>query len=265
MAQLIRNYQDGSQIVLSDQLRRRMAEGVGAPVDSPELTLAFTKQMEAMAAESATTLAKAKQEAAALLRKAETDVMVLQAEAQARGFDEGYQQGIAEGTALGQQMIQNGIEAVQAMLVSVQNERTHLLLQAEHEAATLALAIAEKIVAKIGQEQRDMIVHTVNRALNELTITGPFLLRVHPDDAAYFNQTWEGVDSNGEAYVWKLVPDAKIEPGGCILTCGSSTVDARLSTQLKSIVNGLSLTDYCLDSELEDPQMDEAQNEMSKA
>jgi|GEM_PF-2452454 len=259
MTHLIRNYQAGSQIVLSEHLRHHLAEGGDMQISEAELARQLRVQAEEMAAQASVTLANARKEADALLQKAQEEVAVLQAEAQARGFEEGYQQGIADGRAVGEQSLASAVEDVQAVLLSVQNERTHLLLQSEHEVASLALAIAEKIVGRLGQEQKELITWTVNRALNELTITGPFSLRVHPDDAAYLDQAWSGVNSDGETYAWKLVPDAEIEQGGCVLVCGPATVDARLSSQLRSIIDGLALTDYRLDNE--DREADTAESQ----
>lgn len=256
MAQLIRNYQDGGKIVLTEQLRRNASAGS----EQGDTAFQISQQAERMMAEASATLAQARSQAAALLQQAEEDALVLQAEAQARGFAEGYEQGMVEGQALGQQMLAAEVEKVQAVLASIQGERTHLILNAEREVASLSLAIGERIVGKIGREDRDIVLRTVNRALHELTVTGPFLLRIHPSDAVHFNQFWQGVDSNGEPYVWKLALDANIEPGGCVLVYGPSTVDARLSTQLKAIVHGLALTDYRLDRETDEPATEEPQH-----
>ena len=36
---------------------------------------------------------------------------------------------------------------------------------------------------------------------------------------------------------WELVGDERIAPGGCLVTCGASTVDARSETQIGLIQN----------------------------
>ncbi|MBX3053624.1 MAG: hypothetical protein KF753_19255 [Caldilineaceae bacterium] len=252
MTRLIRNYQSGSQIVLSDHLRRYMSEGGEAQIDDAELARRLRLQAEEMVSEASSALADARREADALRQEAESTILVAQAEAQAAGYAEGYQQGIAEGQAVGEGMLVSGIEEVQTLLAAVQQQRSHLLLQAEHEVATLAMAIAEKVLGGLAHTQREMIVQTVNRALNELVITGPFSLRVHPDDAAYLEDTWKVPAHNGETPAWKLLPDEAIGRGGAVLTCGPATVDARLSSQLKSIVTGLALSDYRLDDEADE-------------
>lgn len=249
MSRLIRNYQAGSQIVLSDQLRQYMADGGQPQISDAELGRRLRQQAEEMAMEAAQALAQAQAKARALLQDAQEDVLALQAEAQARGYAEGYGQGLSEGRQAGEKTLIGGIEEVQTLLYAIQSERTHLLLQAEEEVATLAVAIAEKVVGRLARQQREIIGQTVNRALNEVTISGPFALRVHPDDAAYLERAWRGADAVGEEYSWKLLADPAIEPGGCLLTCGPASVDARLSTQLRSIVNGLALTNYRLESE----------------
>ncbi|HRJ45236.1 MAG TPA: FliH/SctL family protein, partial [Caldilineaceae bacterium] len=249
MSRLIRNYQAGGQIVLSDHLRHYLADGGEAQIDDAELTRRLRHQAEAMVAEAAESLRQAQAKAAALLRNAQDEVIVLQAEAQARGYEEGYAIGVAEGRETGEQMLVAGIEEVQSLLSAIQTERAYLLSLAEMEVATLAMAIGEKVVGSLARQQKEMILHTVNRALNEVIITGPFSLRVHPDDVVYLEESWHQVESGDEGHSWKLVGDPAIQPGGCMLTCGPATVDARLSSQLKSIVNGLALTDYRLDGE----------------
>lgn len=248
MTRLIRNYQPGSQIVLSEHLRRHLADGGEAQIDEAELARQLRDEAETRLAEAEATLARAQAEADTLRRRAEEQIAIWQAEAQAKGFEAGYEQGIAEGMAVGEQTFVAGVTEVQAVLDAIQKQRSHLLLHAEQEVASLAMAIAEKVVGRLAQESRELILHTVNRALDELTISGPFTLRVHPADAAYLERSWRGVDSRGEAFEWKLAPDPTIERGGCVLICGPSTVDARLSSQLKSIVSGLALADYHLDS-----------------
>lgn len=252
MTRLIRNYQSGSQIVLSDHLRHHLAKGGNTEIGDAELARRLRQQAEERLAEAEQVLAAAQRQAEKIVQEAEEEQVVARAAAQAAGYEEGYTQGVAEGRAVGEQMHVEGIEEVQAVLAQLSDERARLLLDAEHETATLALAVAEKVIGGLARTNRELIIHTVNRALSELAITGPFALRVHPTDAAYLEQAWQApqaVEDRQDEQSWKLIPDPHIAPGGCVVLCGPSSVDARLSSQLRTIVNGLALSDYRLQGE----------------
>lgn len=249
MTRLIRKYHSGGQIVLSDHLRDHLAKGGTVEIDDLELTRRLREEAEARLAQADKILAAARRQAEKIIEEAEEQRTIAHAEAQAAGFEEGYTQGFAEGQSIGEQTLVEGIGEVQSLLERIAHERAHLLLDAEREAAMLAVAVAEKTVGALAQSNRALIIHTVNRALNELAVTGPFALRVHPDDAAYLEQTWHAPEKNGESQSWRLLPDPEIAPGGCVVICGPASVDARLSSQLKTIVNGLALSDYQVDGE----------------
>lgn len=249
MTRLIRNYQSGSQIVLSDHLRHHLAKGGNTEIGDAELARRLRQQAEERLAEAEQVLAAAQRQAEKIVQEAEEEQVVARAAAQAAGYEEGYTQGVAEGRAVGEQMLVGGIEEVQAVLAQLSAERARLLLDAEHEAATLALAVAEKVIGSLARTNRELIIHTVNRALSELAITGPFALRVHPTDAAYLEQAWQAPQTVDDEQSWKLIADPTIAPGGCVVLCGPASVDARLSSQLRTIVNGLALSDYRLRGE----------------
>ena len=248
MSRLIRNYRSGDRVILSEWTREH---GTGERHVSLEEMQRRTleqsqRETDAVRQQAADLLAEAERQAAALLAEAQQQITTLQAEAQARGYEEGYKQGIADGQRKGEAALAADAASFQRALADLGMQREAILKNVENEVVTLALAIVEKIVGHIAHTHRPLIAHTVHRALDELAALGPFTLRVHPADRAFLERFWQEAEANGTdpGVEWELVGDPTIERGGCLLLCGPSTVDARLSTQLKAIVEGLQVADY---------------------
>ncbi|RME63665.1 MAG: hypothetical protein D6790_04355, partial [Caldilineae bacterium] len=99
---LIRNYQAGGQIVLTEALRRKAASGQPVEDEIDRLDRAL-REAEAMQAQARQMLAQAQEEAERILAEAREQAVTVQAEAQAQGYQDGYAQGLAEGQAAGEQ------------------------------------------------------------------------------------------------------------------------------------------------------------------
>ncbi len=236
VVRLIRRYQPGQAIQVSEE--KRSDRGSPEEESQPDVEQC-RQQMEQL-------MAQAQAEAEELLRQAAEQAQIIQAEAQAKGYEEGYQQGLADGRQQAEQQMAATVQRIETVLRAVAQERATVLSQAEPEVVQLAMTIAEKVIGLLAQQHRAVVVHTVAQALDQLTVTGPFRLRVHPDDAAYLEVFWREkaeeahtLLSQGEPDQWTLVRDPQIEPGGCVVECGPATIDARLSTQIRAIADAL--------------------------
>ncbi|MBI1293870.1 hypothetical protein GC175_02780 [bacterium] len=245
MAQLIRKYNAGKHIVVSEWLRNHGTEDLQ---ESPEVKARHAAEQALQEAEQLrnqmeSQLAEAQRQIETLIAEAEQNAIALQAEAQAQGYEDGYKQGLADGQSTFDAKVAGTATQLQSILAELGQQRQVALANIEVEAATLSLAIAEKVVGHIAQTHQPLIDHTVHRALAELAVEGPFVVRAHPDDCAFLTQFWQSGSPN-RPYTpegWRLVADAAVPPGGCILVCGATTVDARLKTQLGNIAAGLQL------------------------
>jgi len=245
MSQLIRKYNSGKHIVVSDWLRTHGTEDLQ---ESPEEKARRAAEQALQEAEQLRNqmeaqLAEAQRQIETLIAEAEQNALALQAEAQAQGYEDGYKQGLADGQSRFDAKVADTTTQLQAIVAELGLQRQVVLGNLEVEAATLSLAIAEKVVGHIAQTYQPLIDHTVHRALAELAVEGPFVVRAHPDDCAFLTQFWQSGSPNRPSTPegWRLVADADVPPGGSILVCGSTTVDARLKTQLGNIAAGLQL------------------------
>lgn len=253
MAHIIRNYQAGERVVLSDWTRQHGTKEIHSSPEEQNRRAAeqAVREAEHLREQATQTLIQAQEQADALLAAAQEEAVTIQATAQAEGYEEGYSLGVAEGQQKGEAALSSVTAHLAEMLTSLQAQRQHVLRQAEEEVVQLTLAMVEKLVGQIAQHHEPLILHTVQRALAFLAESGPFALRVHPQDRTFLQEYWEEHISEAPGDAWELVADPAIARGGCLLMCGPTTIDARLSTQMKAIVNGLHVDDYVVGDDTE--------------
>lgn len=251
MARLIRNYNAGERVTLSEWTRESGTIRVGQSSEEAQKQALdqARHQIEEMRQQLEAELAQIDAQSAVILNDAQMRAITLQAEAQAQGYEAGYKQGIADGQKKMDGLLAGATAQIQQLLDEMAAQRGAMLAQVESEIVALSLAIAEKIVGHVARTHDELILHMVQRAIAELPNTGPLLLRVHPDDAPTLEKYWQrGQNGDERSAEWRLVADAHIERGGCLIVCGSTTIDARLSTQLDNIANGLGLGDRGLET-----------------
>jgi flagellar assembly protein FliH len=97
------------------------------------------------------------------------------------------------------------------------------------ELVAAAFELAEAVVAcelRTRPERPLEVAKTVLAALP----TGPVVARVHPDDEAFMR---DAMSLGNNAPAVTVVADPTIGRGGCVITCGGTTVDARVAEALR--------------------------------
>ena len=119
-------------------------------------------------------------------------------------------------------------------------DREQLLLQWESAAIRLSLTVAERIVRRELRQHptapRGLIADVLQLAQGASAI----VLRLHPSDVQDIeahSDDWRQLLS-GTANL-KVVPDAGITRGGCLLETPDGTIDGRIETQLARIADEL--------------------------
>ncbi len=166
-------------------------------------------------------LEAAQRQAAQILRSAEAERDALAAKAR----EEGYQEGLSETTAI---------------LVRARQEHRALVAGAEQDAVRLALRIAEKIIGRAVEADRELILSIVAQAVEGVRHQRELVVRVHPDDAELLrNRRAKLMDLMGRTREIAVREDAEIQRGGCIVETEGGAVDARLETQLQAMEQAL--------------------------
>jgi flagellar assembly protein FliH len=162
------------------------------------------------------------------------------------GFQKGYMAGYAEGARQAQAENAAELAAHKAAWAATQARASTLvgrLASAVDEylarwgARDVALTeqltgavfeLAEAVVACELRTRPDRAAQVARAVLADLP-TGPVVARVHPDDEAFMGEALARGATSGVA----IVADPSVGPGGCVVSCSGTTVDARVSEALR--------------------------------
>jgi type III secretion system HrpE/YscL family protein len=175
----------------------------------------------------------ARGQAAALLQTAqdEAERLIHEARAAAEAIRE---EARLAGRAAGQGEAET---AFTSLLLAARAEAERVRAAALPAARTLAVRMAEKIVGHTLHLEPSALVHIVGEALAAARArTGPITLRVHPEDRATIEAARpELVARVGTTMEVRLIADAAVGRGGCVVETPVGRLDARLATQLAAL------------------------------
>ena len=150
-------------------------------------------------------------------------------EAEQRGYERGYQDGTADARRT---MLQTA-EQLKAVINSVEEFRRSLADRMAEDTAKLAARIASKI---IGRELTvEDTVAQVAKAIKRTSETQELTVRLNATELHDVAQALQAERIGIDPAELRLVADASVGPGGCIVDAQSGRVDARIETQLCEI------------------------------
>ncbi len=182
--------------------------------------------------EAARCLAAAQEEAARCLAAARKEAAALKEEAAKQGFLEGEEAGKRQGL----QQLDTAIRSLQQAAEELTHLRGELLRCAEEDIVTLAFHIARVIIRQEILLNRDVILSTVQRALESLVDRENILIRVHPDDLErVMAAKKELFESLKGIKTLSFQGDEMIDRGGCIIESEFGEIDARIMEQIAEV------------------------------
>jgi len=182
-------------------------------------------------------------QAAAILADAQqkAEVILQQAQAQIAAWqDDAYQQGWEAGHAAGQQTAQDEnqqiLATVKLLLATAETVKDEFLAGIQDNIGELAVNIAEKIIGKEITQNQQAVTNIVGKVLEAADVHGACTIRVNPLDYEILGPLWETIPSmQSPTQKWELVPDKRIDQGGCVIEVNGGIIDAQLGTQLKQV------------------------------
>lgn len=158
-----------------------------------------------------------------------------------RGIAEGREQGIAAGhaEALNQtaKQVQSMLSAWSAVATQIDGQRTQLEREARQAVLEFALRLAEKLVHRVVQVDRSVVVDQVAHALSH--VLGPLEVTVYlnPEDVPLVEEAMpQLLKEFSELKHIHLDTDAGVARGGCRAAFADGQVDATIEKQLERIV-----------------------------
>ncbi|MBI4212874.1 MAG: hypothetical protein HY534_01065 [Chloroflexi bacterium] len=152
-----------------------------------------------------------------------------------QGFASGYSEGHAEGHALAIAEAAAIIHTATQVANAAQLDRNQLLESAQTAMVELATAIAGKIVQAEITANPSLVRQAVQTALRAVGDSPTAVLHVNPEDLEVLQETWEDLKQRFGDGGLQLLPDPRIERGGCIVDTESRTVDAQIDSKMEEI------------------------------
>lgn len=159
-------------------------------------------------------------------------------EGYAKGFAEGQQQGIAQADGMKREL-----EAERAGIIAEYCQRMEEL---EPRFIDLLTGIYEHLFKVELGEYRDLIIHLISSAMNQVDGARDYLIHVSKDDYSYVTmQKKEILDSAmvGNATI-EIIEDISLHKNECLIETDGGIFDCGLGTQLSELTRKLKLLSY---------------------
>lgn len=153
----------------------------------------------------------------------------------AEARQEGYEDGYAAGQAAARQEAVRLARAADGM----EQALAELDQQVADELLALAIEIARQVVRSEIAARPDTIIGVVHEALAQLPHQHATIY-LHPEDASLV-RSYAGDQLTHAGH--RILDDAKLKPGDCLLESGSSQIDASLPTRWRRVIENVGFID----------------------
>ena len=145
----------------------------------------------------------------------------------------GWEQGLSEGRQAARGELRLQADRLQHVIEQLASPLAQTGQGIQDELVLLAMAIARQIVQRELSTQPEQIRDVVTQAIAALPAGNRHVrIHLHPEDAHLLA---ENLDVH-EGSSWKVIEDASLTRGGCIVDTGATRIDARLETRLQDIL-----------------------------
>ncbi|WP_167956879.1 FliH/SctL family protein [Anaerosporobacter faecicola] len=188
--------------------------------------------MEAIKKEADEILEKAKIEAADIVHAAQVESNQIVEEAKKDGYQQGYEDGKAEIGKLQEDLkkqIQDNAKEQQKFLQSIEPQYTSILIK-----------LLEKLTGVVSSEYKSVILHLIQKALDDNTNDENYCIRVSREDYEYVKTKVDAIKAMlKENAIVEVVIDNKLEKSQCFIETDTSVIDCSLNAQLENLVTDL--------------------------
>ena len=145
----------------------------------------------------------------------------------------GWEQGLSEGRQAARGELRLQADRLQHVIEQLAAPLAQAGQDVQEELVLLAMAIARQIVQRELSTQPEQIRDVVTQAIAALPAGNRHLrIHLHPEDAHLLAENMDVHDGSS----WKIIEDAALTRGGCIVDAGATRIDARLETRLQDIL-----------------------------
>ncbi len=216
---------------------------VGAPIaQAPKTPVAPPTpsiDWDALRAEAASIIDEAAERAQSLVSDAGARSKTIVEEAVAQrsavsqaAHNQGFEAGREAGRHAADQEMNEMVVTMRGLVDMARAERHKIIESAEPHIVKLAMGIAERIVHKAVDVDRDIVVEMTKAAIQRLLEREVVTVRVHPADLERMKEHRDDVLALGDVKHMRIIEDQRVDRGGVIVETDSGSVDAKIATQL---------------------------------
>ncbi|UGQ17091.1 flagellar assembly protein FliH [Borrelia sp. RT1S] len=152
--------------------------------------------------------------------------------ATAKGKKEGYEVGFSRGC----EDFDKLVGKLNSMIAALVAKRKEILESSGDQIMKLVMQIAVKVVKKIVDTQKSVVIENVNEALKKVKNKTNIIIRVNLDDVDIVShEKTEFISKFDFIENLEVVEDINIGKGGCVIETDFGEIDARISSQLDRI------------------------------
>lgn len=153
---------------------------------------------------------------------------------------EAYTKGRIAGRQESEKKLHSAVKAFGDGLEQINNLRKSLLESSKEDMVRLIMAAAKKVIQTEIEKNKEIIIHTVNKALQSAIEADEYYIKVHPEDLRIVSEkeplflaSMKGLQNI------HFISDETISRGGCIAESRTGEVDATIESQLDEIYKHL--------------------------
>jgi flagellar assembly protein FliH len=189
--------------------------------DSNEISIQESKGL------SREIIENAKKEAQLILDTAKLEATVIKE----TSYREGYQTGFGQ--------VNSEIETLRTIQKNLLQVNEDLIHGSETKIVELLKQITEKLFINGLALDTNFLKDVVARAINEASRLGNLKVYLNPADLDKLRKLWREAELDYNGQKIQLASNNEILPGGCFIDGDYGSVDARINTQIKSVVDTL--------------------------
>ncbi len=154
--------------------------------------------------------------------------------------EEAFTKGKVEGRREAEKKFHSAVQALGNALEQVSALKRSMLEKSREDMVRLIMTVARKVIRTEVEDKKEIIVRTVNAALQNAIQADEYYIKVNPDDLDVVAQN-EPLFLAGMKGLQNIhfIPDQNVSKGGCIAEARAGDVDATIESQLDEIYQHL--------------------------
>lgn len=155
---------------------------------------------------------------------------------------EGYQKGYEEGLAKADAEYQNLINDANNELARLEQEYTTRYNNMENELVNVLMEVFSKVTYTIAEDNKEVVLHLINRVLADVDNSGDILIHVSKDDYQFL------IENQGKIYCASqkdininILEDSTLMKNQCIIETDGGVFNCSLDIQLEELIRKIKL------------------------